>query len=432
MNTEEYLEDVDDPGTEASEQNLCVQVNSGTEEIIGVVNINSDDFVKCSEGIITFQDGSQWYKIPVTLAEGNDQDVVEEWNSIEGQKIEVKVEDTLEESGETEKEAIDAGTTVAADVIVLEDGTVAYITQPASNFPEAKVEREEENKKSGNNKKKNKSHYCTEPGCERSYSSLHHLKVHVRNHTGDRPFKCTIEGCDKAFATDYSRKAHLRTHTGEKPYPCTRCNKSFKTSGDLQKHVRTHTGERPFICPVEGCNRSFTTSNIRKVHIRTHTGERPYICKFENCKRSFASSTNHKNHMRIHSGEKPFCCPVSNCMKRFTEYSSLYKHQLVHSQVKRYKCQFCYKVYRQMSTLTTHKRTVHGVISAEDGTEIILEQMITSDGKDGLKNFKNIAINLLNLKKDRNTYIQTLDEDEPVYIVTEQNSDTSVQFDEDI
>ena len=46
-----------------------------------------------------------------------------------------------------------------------------------------------------------------------------------------------------------------------------------------------------------------------------------------------------------------------------------------------------------MSTLTTHKRTVHGVIAAEDGTEIILEHMI-GIGQDRSKNFKNITSNV--------------------------------------
>jgi len=69
-------------------------------------------------------------------------------------------------------------------------------------------------------------------------------QVHVRSHTGSRPFKCVEPDCEKMFRTNYALKAHVRTHTGEKPYKCpfNDCGKSFKTSGDLQKHIRTHTG----------------------------------------------------------------------------------------------------------------------------------------------------------------------------------------------
>ncbi|KAK3591899.1 hypothetical protein CHS0354_005111 [Potamilus streckersoni] len=207
-----------------------------------------------------------------------------------------------------------------------------------------------------------KAYKCGFDGCGRLYTTLHHLKVHERSHTGDRPFKCEFPCCNKAFATGYGLKSHTRVHTGEKPYKCPEelCDKAFKTSGDLQKHVRTHTGERPFKCPFEGCNRSFTTSNIRKVHIRTHTGERPYICTEEGCGRAFASATNFKNHIRIHTGEKPYVCTVKGCGKRFTEYSSLYKHHVVHTHSKPYVCNHCGKTYRQTSTLAIHKRTAHG------------------------------------------------------------------------
>ncbi|CAH1786689.1 unnamed protein product [Owenia fusiformis] len=199
---------------------------------------------------------------------------------------------------------------------------------------------------------------CDFPQCGKMYTTSHHLKVHERNHTGQKPFKCQ---CGKTFATGYGLKSHTRIHTGEKPYKCPdeHCNKCFKTSGDMQKHVRTHTGERPFKCPFEGCHRAFTTSNIRKVHIRTHTGERPYICEEEGCGRAFASATNYKNHVRIHTGEKPYVCTVQGCGKRFTEYSSLYKHHVVHTHTKPYICNHCGKNYRQTSTLAMHKRTAH-------------------------------------------------------------------------
>lgn len=207
-----------------------------------------------------------------------------------------------------------------------------------------------------------KIHRCSYESCDRVYTTYHHLKVHMRSHTGDRPFQCDFDDCNKAFATGYGLKSHRRIHTGEKPYPCIneQCDKAFKTSGDLQKHMRTHTGERPFLCPYKGCNRSFTTSNIRKVHIRTHTGERPYTCDVKGCGKTFASATNYKNHIRIHSGEKPYECSVQGCGKRFTEYSSLYKHHVVHTYTKPYPCELCGKTYRQTSTLAMHRRMAHG------------------------------------------------------------------------
>ncbi|XP_014280813.1 zinc finger protein 143 [Halyomorpha halys] len=408
----ESVDSLDNQITETCEVPVIHVNSTSNKEIYGV------EYVKYSDDVVTLTDGTQWFKIP--LSEANSDIEPEESITV------VQVNDESENI-EVSSSSNDKGqTSDSTQVVLLEDGRIAYI-QPVFNeetFEEENLIKEdtndsfEEEPPKTPKKKKGKNHICMVPGCYRTYTSLHHLKVHSRNHTGDRPYKCPIDGCPKAFATDYSRKAHLRTHTGEKPYACpsTFCSKSFKTSGDLQKHIRIHTGERPFVCPVKGCNRSFTTSNIRKVHIRTHTGEKPYVCTQEGCNRSFASSTNFKNHMRIHSGEKPYVCGVPNCLKRFTEYSSLYKHQLVHSQLKRHSCPFCHKTYRQSSTLTTHKRTIHGVISADDGTEIILEQMI-GIGEDGSKNFKNITSKLLNLKRGHNAIVTV--EDDPLYVVSE-------------
>ncbi|XP_035244685.1 zinc finger protein 76 isoform X1 [Anguilla anguilla] len=262
-----------------------------------------------------------------------------------------------------------------------------------------------------------KSFRCDFEGCGRLYTTAHHLKVHERAHTGDRPYRCEVPSCGKAFATGYGLKSHLRTHTGEKPYKCPEdmCYKAFKTSGDLQKHVRTHTGEKPFKCPFEGCGRSFTTSNIRKVHIRTHTGERPYMCSEPGCGRGFASATNYKNHMRIHTGEKPYVCTVPGCGKRFTEYSSLYKHHVVHTHCKPYTCNHCGKTYRQTSTLAMHKRTTHGDFEAtEEGEHVLTEELESLDPP---------------LKRSRVAYLEGADpkeEDTHVTMVTEDTIGSQV------
>lgn len=256
-------------------------------------------------------------------------------------------------------------------------------------------------------------HPCPREGCSKVYSTPHHLKVHERSHTGQRPYRCTHHKCKKSFSTGYSLKAHLRTHTGEKPYKCPNetCDKSFKTSGDLLKHVRTHTGERPFLCPFDGCGRSFTTSNIRKVHVRTHTGERPYKCTQPKCGKAFASATNYKNHIRIHSGEKPYVCSMENCGRRFTEYSSLYKHHLVHTQQRPFECKVCFRRYRQSSTLVMHKRTAHALIDNDDNADVVCQEPIQESS---------------NRDKDRRKTNVTPDNDGPTLKIAEKNAQIQI------
>lgn len=46
------------------------------------------------------------------------------------------------------------------------------------------------------------------------------------------------------------------------------CNTSFSTKGSLKVHMRLHTGSKPFKCPF--CELRFRTSGHRKTHIQFH------------------------------------------------------------------------------------------------------------------------------------------------------------------
>nr|XP_013813049.1 PREDICTED: GDNF-inducible zinc finger protein 1-like [Apteryx mantelli mantelli] len=106
--------------------------------------------------------------------------------------------------------------------------------------------------------------------CEQLFSSHQNLRQHqLTVHSDERCISCMV--CDKRFKRQKDINDHIRrVHEKRRdPQACPYCDKVISSKCGLTVHIRTHTGERPYKCeqcPASFAQRSAYNTHLRKIH----------------------------------------------------------------------------------------------------------------------------------------------------------------------
>lgn len=178
---------------------------------------------------------------------------------------------------------------------------------------------------------------CEELGCGRKFQTMKQYSTHLKEHSNvSAPYMCDYKGCGKSFYLMASLKSHQRVHvTNPEDLVCKGCGKQFKVPCRLREHYKAvHESTKNFKCTHDGCKLLFSTKSALKRHNKSkHLNMRMFPCPLVTCGKSFLRSEHLQEHMLQHNENKPkFTCPYQDCLMSYVAKSSLYAHlKHVHS-----------------------------------------------------------------------------------------------------
>ncbi|XP_042204629.1 zinc finger protein 227-like isoform X2 [Homarus americanus] len=153
-----------------------------------------------------------------------------------------------------------------------------------------------------------KKGYCNE--CKRWFGDKKTLRVHISAvHLKLKPHACPH--CSYRCSRKFDLKVHQRQHTGERPHKCELCGWQCRDHNALRRHKLIHLHLKPLKCPHAFCafesrHTAYFKKHVAKKHPKAEAIYKCQICSMETPKlqQYIAHSTNHEKQLVIEAFKK--------------------------------------------------------------------------------------------------------------------------------